>query len=53
MSFSIIAAIGKNREIGKNGQLIFHLPADLKYFKDVTKGHTVLMGRTKIGRAHV
>jgi dihydrofolate reductase len=46
MSFSIIAAIGKNREIGRNGQLIFHLPADLKYFKDVTKDHTVLMGRT-------
>lgn len=46
MSFSIIAAIGKNREIGKNGDLVFHLPADLAYFKSVTKNHTVLMGRT-------
>ena len=46
MSFSIIAAIGKNREIGKNGDLIFRLPADLAYFKSVTKNHTVLMGRT-------
>ena len=43
--FSIIAAVGKNREIGKKGGLIWHLPGDMKYFKDVTSGHTVLMGR--------
>ena len=43
--FSIIAAVGKNRELGKDGKLIWHLPGDMKYFKEVTSGHTVLMGR--------
>ena len=43
--FSLIAAIGKNRELGKNGELVFHLPEDMKYFKDTTMGHKVLMGR--------
>jgi dihydrofolate reductase len=43
--FSIIAAVGKNREIGKNGGLIWRLPGDLKYFKEKTMGKTVLMGR--------
>ena len=43
--FSIIAAIGKNRELGKQGKLIWRLPGDMKYFKDTTMGHTVLMGR--------
>ena len=42
---SIIAAIGKNREIGKNGGLIWQLPGDMKYFKEMTLGHKVLMGR--------
>ena len=32
MSFSIIAAIGKNRELGKNNQLIWHLPGDRKHY---------------------
>ena len=45
MSFSIIAALGKNRELGKNGGLIFKLPTDLKYFKDTTMGHPVLVGK--------
>lgn len=44
MSFSIIAAVGKNRELGKNGGLCFSLPADLKYFKKTTIGHRCLMG---------
>lgn len=44
MSFSIIAAIGKNRELGRDGQLIWRLPEDLKYFKKTTMGHPVLMG---------
>lgn len=42
---SIIVAIDKNNAIGKNGDLLCHLPADLKHFKDVTAGHTVIMGR--------
>ncbi len=42
---SIIACVGKNLELGKNNDLIWHLPNDLKYFKNVTKGKTVIMGR--------
>lgn len=42
---TIIAAIGENYELGKNNDLIWHLPADLKRFKKVTTGHTIIMGR--------
>jgi dihydrofolate reductase len=42
---SLIAAIGKNNELGKGNTLLWHMPADMKYFRDTTKGHTVLMGR--------
>ncbi len=42
---SLIAIIGKNREIGKNNKLIFHLPEDLARFRIITKGHPVIMGR--------
>lgn len=42
---TIIAAVGKNNELGKNNDLIWHLPADLKRFKKVTTGHTIIMGR--------
>ncbi|GHT76803.1 dihydrofolate reductase [Bacteroidia bacterium] len=45
MILSIIVAIGKNNEMGKNGDLLCHLPADLKHFKEITSGHTVVMGR--------
>jgi len=45
MSFSLIAAIGKNRELGRDGGLVFRLPSDLKFFKEVTMGHPILMGR--------
>lgn len=41
----MIAAIGKNRELGKNGDLIWSLPNDLKFFKEVTTGKTVIMGK--------
>lgn len=41
----IIAAIGKNNELGKNNNLIWHLPGDLKFFKMQTEGKTVAMGR--------
>lgn len=43
--FSIIAAIGKNRELGKNGGLIWQLPNDLKFFKEQTTGKKVFMGK--------
>ena len=42
---TIIAAIGNNNELGKNNDLIWYLPADLKRFKNVTTGHAVIMGR--------
>lgn len=45
MLISIIAAIGKNRELGKNNQLLWHISEDLKRFKEVTSGHVVIMGR--------
>ncbi len=45
MSYSIIAAIGKNRELGKDNNLIWHLPNDLKFFREVTTGKTIIMGR--------
>ena len=43
--FSIIVAIGKNNEIGKNNKLLWHIPEDLKKFKEITLGKTVVMGR--------
>lgn len=43
--FSIIVAVGKNNEIGKNNQLLWHIPEDLKNFKRITTGKTVVMGR--------
>ncbi|MFA5770179.1 MAG: dihydrofolate reductase [Patescibacteria group bacterium] len=42
---SIIAAIGKNRELGKDNKLLWHIPEDFKRFKDITSGHVVIMGR--------
>lgn len=45
MKISIIAAIGKNNEIGKENKLLWHLPADLKHFKEITSGNPVIMGR--------
>lgn len=42
---TIIAAIGLHNELGKDNDLIWHLPADLKRFKKVTTGHTIIMGR--------
>lgn len=42
---TIIAAIGNNNELGKDNDLIWHLPADLKRFKKITTGHHIIMGR--------
>lgn len=44
MSFSIIAAVGKNRELGKKGGLCFNIPGDLRFFKETTMGHPIFMG---------
>lgn len=40
-----VVAIGKNRELGKEGKLLWHIPDDLKRFKELTLGHPVIMGR--------
>ena len=42
---SIIVAKAKNNVIGKDNKLIWHLPEDLKRFKKLTTGHTIIMGR--------
>lgn len=41
---TLIAAIGKNNELGKNNDLIWKIKEDLKFFKDITLNHTVIMG---------
>ncbi|MZQ84658.1 dihydrofolate reductase [Paenibacillus sp. 5J-6] len=45
MSISFIFAMDRNRAIGVNNTLPWHLPGDLKFFKAVTMGHPILMGR--------
>jgi len=42
---TIIAAIGANNELGKDNDLIWHLPDDFKRFKSLTTGHYIIMGR--------
>ncbi|MDQ3049182.1 MAG: dihydrofolate reductase [Bacteroidota bacterium] len=42
---SIIVAVGKNNVIGKDNKLIWHLPADMKFFKEKTTGHCIITGR--------
>ena len=54
MKLSIIVAVSENYVIGIDNQLPWHLPADLKYFKNLTSVHPILMGRKSfesIGRA--
>lgn len=54
MIISFVVATSINNAIGKGNQLLWHLPADLKFFKSVTMGHPVVMGRKtfeSIGRA--
>ncbi|MEC8460587.1 MAG: dihydrofolate reductase [Pseudomonadota bacterium] len=53
MKINMIAAMNKNRVIGNNGTIPWHLPRDLKYFKTLTQGQPVIMGRAtyeSIGR---
>lgn len=45
MTLSLIAAMSKNRVIGVNNQLPWHIPEDLKFFKKMTLGKTMIMGR--------
>jgi dihydrofolate reductase len=45
VKIAIIAAVALNRGIGKDGRLPWHLPEDLRHFKQLTMGHVVLMGK--------
>ena len=47
-NISIIVAIAQNFAIGKNNDLLFHLPNDLKRFKQITTGYPVIMGRNTL-----
>lgn len=42
---TIVVAMGKNNAIGKDNKLLWHLPKDLKHFKNLTSGHPIIMGR--------
>jgi dihydrofolate reductase len=41
---SMIAAVAENLAIGKNNTLLWHIPEDLKRFRDITRGHAIVMG---------
>lgn len=45
MMLSIIVAVSENNVIGKDNQLIWHLPRDMRHFKETTTGHYIIMGR--------
>lgn len=45
MKISLIAAVAENGIIGKDGGIPWHLPDDLKHFKNLTTGHAIIMGR--------
>ncbi|WP_262151179.1 dihydrofolate reductase [Chryseobacterium foetidum] len=42
---TIVVAMGEKNEIGADNKLLWHLPKDLKHFKDLTSGHPIIMGR--------
>ncbi len=45
MRLSLIVAVAKNRVIGNKNEMPWHLPADFAYFKKITTGHPIIMGR--------
>jgi dihydrofolate reductase len=45
MKITFVVAVAKNRVIGSHNSLPFYIPEDLKHFKRVTEGHTILMGK--------
>lgn len=54
MSCEIVVAVAQNGVIGKDGDLPWHLPADMKFFRELTTGNTIIMGRKtheSIGKA--
>ena len=44
-NITMIAAVGKNLELGKDNDLIWHFKEDMKFFKNMTSCHPVVMGR--------
>lgn len=45
MNISLILSVGRNNEIGRGNDLIWHFHADMKFFRETTTGNTVIMGR--------
>jgi len=45
MKISMICAIAENRAIGKDNQLLWHIPEDFRHFKEITDGHAIIMGQ--------
>jgi len=45
MTISMIVAYGENKELGLNNELLWHIPDDLKNFKEITDGHFLIMGK--------
>lgn len=45
MIISIVAAVARDGAIGRRGDLLFHIPSDMRHFRAVTMGHPVIMGR--------
>lgn len=45
MSISLILSVGRNHEIGKGNELIWHFHSDMRFFRETTTGNTVIMGR--------
>ncbi len=45
MEFNLIVAVDRNWAIGKNNKLMWSIPADMKFFREKTKGNIVIMGR--------
>ena len=45
MKISLLAALGRNRVIGFENRLPWHLPDDMKHFRETTTGHSIVMGR--------
>lgn len=45
MILSLIAAIARNNELGKDNKLLWDLPSDMRHFRETTSGHPVIMGR--------
>lgn len=49
---TLIAAVGAGNEIGQGGALLWHLPTDMRFFKETTTGHTIIMGRKTFDSFH-